>query len=321
MARFMVKRILQMVPVLFLVSVFSFLIVHQAPGDPINMYITPDTTEEELEYLRTSLGLDGSIVEQYVGWLKKVLQGDMGRSLITNKPVAPEIVSKLGATVSLMGTAFVLSLVISIPLGLIAGLHKNRWVDNLISLFSYIGISIPAFWFALVLIIIFGLKLHWLPFVGMRTTGVNTTLDLLQHYILPSIVLSVGNVATFTRYIRSNTITQLEEEYVLTAKAKGVSRGRILTHHVLKNCLLPVITLAGMNFASLVTGSFIVESIFGWPGMGTLGMSAINSRDYPKIMAFTMLSCLLLIVGNFLADILYCVADPRIKAGIEEARS
>lgn len=284
----------------------------------MNMYVKPEMTEQEIEELRQELGLDGSVVQQYLGWVKNVLQGNMGNSLINHQPVARQIAEKLPATIGLMGISLVLSLIISIPLGLLSGLKKNKLTDHIISLFSYIGISIPAFWFALMMIVVFSLKLRLLPSNGMRTVGVDTLWDLIKHVIMPSLVLSLGNTAVFTRYIRSNTITQLEEDYVLTAKAKGARRYRILICHVLKNCLLPVITIAGMNLASLVTGSFIIESIFGWPGMGTLGMSAINSRDYPMIMGFTMLSCIILILGNFVADLLYGIADPRVKQGGNE---
>lgn len=318
MRRYIVKRILQMIPVIILVSIFSFMIIHFAPGDPINMYIRQDMTQQEIDELRVDLGLDGTIAEQYLAWLSNICRGNWGNSLINHQPVAKQIFEKLPATLLLMGTSFVLSILMSIPLGLVSGMKKNKAADQFISIFAYIGISIPAFWLALMLIIIFSLNLHWLPSNGMRTVGSNSVLDILWHLILPGIVLSVGNTAVFTRYIRSNTITQLEEEYVLTAKAKGVSKRQIMTGHVLKNCLLPIITIAGMNLASLVTGSFIIESVFGWPGMGTLGMSAINSRDYPMIMGFTMLSCVILIIGNFIADLLYGVADPRIKQEVKK---
>lgn len=307
-----------MIPVIILVSIFSFMIIHFAPGDPINMYIRQDMTQQEIDELRVDLGLDGTIAEQYLAWLSNICRGNWGNSLINHQPVAKQIFEKLPATLLLMGTSFVLSILMSIPLGLVSGMKKNKAADQFISIFAYIGISIPAFWLALMLIIIFSLNLHWLPSNGMRTVGSNSVLDILWHLILPGIVLSVGNTAVFTRYIRSNTITQLEEEYVLTAKAKGVSKRRIMTGHVLKNCLLPIITIAGMNLASLVTGSFIIESVFGWPGMGTLGMNAINSRDYPMIMGFTMLSCVILIIGNFIADLLYGVADPRIKQEVKK---
>lgn len=307
-----------MIPVIILVSIFSFMIIHFAPGDPINMYIRQDMTQQEIDELRVDLGLDGTIAEQYLAWLSNICRGNWGNSLINHQPVAKQIFEKLPATLLLMGTSFVLSILMSIPLGLVSGMKKNKAADQFISIFAYIGISIPAFWLALMLIIIFSLNLHWLPSNGMRTVGSNSVLDILWHLILPGIVLSVGNTAVFTRYIRSNTITQLEEEYVLTAKAKGVSKRRIMTGHVLKNCLLPIITIAGMNLASLVTGSFIIESVFGCPGMGTLGMNAINSRDYPMIMGFTMLSCVILIIGNFIADLLYGVADPRIKQEVKK---
>ena len=321
MAKHIAKRLLQLIPVLLLVSIFSFLIIHFAPGDPLNMYIRPDMTQEEMDTLRANLGLDGTIVDQYLGWLNNVLHGNLGNSLTNSgQPVADRILEVLPNTILLMGTSLVLSFVISIPLGLIAGLKKNQWPDQVISFFSYIGISIPSFWFGLILIIVFSLVLKVLPSSGIHTIGDDSLLDLIRHLIMPSLVLSVGNVATFTRYIRSATISQLEEEYVLTAKAKGVSQRGILFSHVLKNCLLPLITLAGMRFSSLVTGSFIVESVFGWPGMGTLGMSAINNLNYPMIMGFTMLSCLLLIVGNLIADLLYYVADPRIRSGFQEVQ-
>lgn len=318
MRRYIVKRTLQMIPVIILVSIFSFMIIHFAPGDPINMYIREDMTQQEIDDLRIDLGLDGTIAEQYLAWLSNICKGNWGNSLINHQPVAKQIFEKLPATLLLMGTSFILSILMSIPLGLLSGMKKNKAIDQFISIFAYIGISIPAFWLALMLIIVFSLNLHWFPSNGMRTVGSNSVLDILWHLILPGIVLSVGNTAVFTRYIRSNTITQLEEEYVLTAKAKGVSKRRIMTGHVLKNCLLPIITIAGMNLASLVTGSFIIESVFGWPGMGTLGMSAINSRDYPMIMGFTMLSCVILIMGNFIADLLYGVADPRIKQEVRK---
>lgn len=313
MKKFIIKRLIQMLPVVFLVSVFSFMIIHFAPGDPINMYVREDMTEQEIQEIRENLGLDGSVPEQYVKWLKNVCQGNLGFSVINKRPVATQIIEKLPATLLLMGSSFLLSLTASIPLGLWAGMNKNKRVDKIIGGFSYVGVSIPSFWFGTTMIIIFSLKLDWMPTNGMRTPGVESVWDILWHLILPCIVLSIDNTAVFTRYIRANTITQLGEEYVQTAIAKGIPRRKIMMQHVLKNCLLPVITLAGMNLASLVTGSFIIESIFGWPGMGTLGMSAINSRDYPVIMGFTMLSCLILIIGNLLADILYCFADPRIK--------
>lgn len=318
MGDYIIKRFSQMVLVLVMVSVFSFSIIYFAPGDPLYMYTTPSASnyklsDEQLDSMRESLGLNGNIVEQYTSWAKKTLQGNWGLSVSNHQPIKDQVLDKLPNTMLLMGSALIISIIIAIPLGLIAGLHKNSYIDNIISGISYLGISLPAFWFGIILIIVFSLKLGLLPSSGMRTMGVNSVLDVIKHGILPAIVLSVNNMAVFVRYIRSNTINQLEEDYVLTAVSKGISKKHILFKHILKNCLLPIITIVGMNFGKLVTGSFIVESVFGWPGIGTLGMTAINNRDYPMIMGITMLSCVILLLGNFLADIFYSIADPRIK--------
>ena len=316
MRNYIIKRFLQLIPVLILVSIFSFLIIHAAPGDPIQNYVKPGMSEEQIQTIREEYGVDGNIVKQYVAWVGHVVRGDLGTSIYTNRPVTELLAEKLPATLILMGAALLISLLVSIPLGLWAGLKKNKMTDNIISFLSYFGISVPQFWLAMILIIIFALTLEILPSGGMRTVNVDTTWDLLRHLVLPAVVLSFSNTAVFTRYIRSSTISQLEEDYVLTARSKGTSRYRILTRHVLKNCLLPIITLVGINLAGLVCGSFVIESVFSWPGIGRLAMDAVNSRDYPLIMGFTMFSCTILILGNFLADILYAVADPRIKQGM-----
>ena len=322
MKRFLLKRISQMAVVFLLVSIFAFAIIYFAPGDPLYMYTSPGKSsfkmsEEQLDLLREDLGLTGNVVHQYVRWAGKTLTGDWGISLNNFLPVRPQILERLPGTIGLMAASLVLSVVLAIPLGLAAGTHKNRWIDNIISGFSYVGISIPSFWFALLLIIVFSLRLGLFPSSGMRSVGVDSAVDVIWHGVLPATVLAVNNMAIFVRYMRSNTINQLEEEYVLTAASKGASKWRILKSHVLKNCLLPIITIVGMNFGTLITGSFIVESVFGWPGLGTLCMSAINNRDYPMIMGIIMLSCTILLIGNFLADMLYGLADPRIKQGNE----
>ncbi|GAA0711576.1 ABC transporter permease [Paraclostridium ghonii] len=313
MVKFILKKIIYAMPIIVIVSILSFMIIYASPGDPVNMYIKPEMSQADIRNLKVELGLDGNVVYQYIGWLKNILKGDLGNSLINHRSVSEQIIEKILPTISLMGISLILSLCVSIPLGLISGLNKNKFIDNFISITSYIGISIPGFWLGIMLISLFSLELGILPSSGMRTLGVDSSLDLIKHFIMPVIALSIGNIAVFTRYIRINTINQLEEEYVITARAKGASEYRILFKHILKNCLIPIITIAGMNLSNLVTGSFIIESVFGWPGMGTLGMNAINSRDYPMIMAFTMLACIVLIIGNLIADVLYVFADPRIK--------
>lgn len=316
MKKYILKRLLELIPVLILVSIFSFFIIQASPGDPIDNYVRPGMTEEQIEDIKEEYELDGSMAQQYFRWMSHIMRGDLGTSIHQNRPVVDIIAERLPATLMLMGTALAFSLMIAIPLGLWAGLRKNKRSDNIISLISYLGISIPPFWLAMIGIILFSLKLHLLSSGGMHTVNVNTAADLLWHMILPAFVLSLNNMAIFTRYIRSNTISQLEEDYVQTAMAKGTGKRKILFRHVLKNCLLPIITLAGINIAGLVCGSFVVETIFSWPGIGRLAMDAVGNRDFPLIMGYTMFSCIILIFGNLIADVLYAVADPRIRQGM-----
>ena len=313
------KKIIETLIVMLLISFFSFAIIYIAPGDISSMYITADMSEAEREAVLEKLGANKSLPEQYLGWLEKAVHGDFGVSLSNKASVAPQLMRRLPTTILLMGCALLLSLLLAIPLGLWAGYKKNGIVDNVISFISYIGMSIPSFWLGMLLIILFTAKLRILPSGGMHTVGKESLLDTIQHLIMPSLTLSLGTLATFIRYIRTNTIGQLAEEYVLTAEAKGTTAPNILRKHVLKNTLLPIITLLGMNLASLVCGSFIIESVFGWPGIGMFAMSAIGQRDYPIIMAYIMLSGFILVMGNLLADILYAFADPRIKREIDRA--
>ena len=317
MLKYCLKKIGQLAIVMLLISFFSFAIIDLAPGDISSMYLTPDMTEAERQLITEKLGLDKSMPEQYWGWLTEALQGNFGVSLSYNTPVAPMLLRRLPSTILLMGVSLLVSLALAIPLGLIAGYKKNTWADNLISSFAYFGMSIPSFYFGMLMIILFTATLHWLPSSGMHSVGVDTPLD--THMIMPVLTMALGTMASKIRYVRANTIGQLSEEYVLASKAKGCTPAQILRKHVLKNTLLPIITILGMNMASLVCGSFIIESVFGWPGVGSFAMEAIGKRDYPVIMAYIMLSGFILVVGNFVADILYSFADPRIKRGIDIA--
>lgn len=311
----LVRRLAQLVPMLFFISLVSFLLVKLAPGDPVQAYITPRMSPDDIERIRHSLGLDKPMFMQYLLWLKNVLQGDLGYSLIYHRPVLTMIAERIPATLGLMGASLVLAIVLAIPLGLLAGAFKHRWLDHFLNMFAYIGISVPIFWFGILLITVFSVQLNWLPSMGMRTIGVEDSwLDVFRHGILPCIALTFYNLSNYVRYIRSNTITQLSADYVQTQLAYGATRRSILFRHVLKNVLLPVITLFGLSFGELVVGAYVTESVFSWPGMGLLGIQSITSLDYPLIMAMIMLSSTMLIVGNLLADLLYRVADPRIKA-------
>jgi peptide/nickel transport system permease protein len=320
MKKYLLTRVAVALPVILLVSVLSFLLVFLAPGDPASQYRTLEMTDEEYEQLKTELGYNDPVIVQYGRWLNKVAHGDFGVSSSSHTKVWPLIKAKLPATIGLMLASIVFSLVVAIPLGMLAGCFEDSVFDKATNALHYAAISVPSFWFAIMLIILFSLKLGWLPSSGMRTTGVHTLWDLTKHAIMPVVVLSIGKISIYARYVRAATIQQMSEDYVLFAISKGASRAYILFRHVLKNCLLPVITLVGMNLGSLVSGAYIVESIFGWPGLGTTGMSAIYSRDYNMIMGTTMLSCLMLVLGNLIADVCYSFADPRIKAMRGEKR-
>ena len=319
MLKLIAKKVAQVMIVMLLISFFSFIIIDLAPGDISSMYITEDMTEAEKAMVMAKLGLDKSVPEQYFNWLVEALKGNFGYSLSNKLPVVDLLLSRLPDTILLMGVSLLVSLTLSIPLGLIAGYKKNTFVDNLISGFAYFGMSIPNFYFGILLIILFTAKLHWLPSSGMYTYGVDTFADTAKHMIMPVMTMALGSMASKVRYVRANTIGQLAEEYVLAAKAKGTPPIKILFRHVLKNTLLPIITIVGMNMSSLVCGSFIIESVFGWPGVGSFAMEAIGKRDYPVIMAYILLSGFILVMGNFVADILYSFADPRIKRRVDVA--
>lgn len=310
------QRLLQAIPILIAVSIFSFLLMRLAPGDPSLAYISPEMDLIDMNKVRESMGIDGPIYEQYFNWLQNTLQGNLGYSILNKRPVLTQIIERLPATIGLMGCSLLISIIIGIILGIIAAANYQSFIDKLINFICYVFISIPNFWFAMMLIFVFALQLNWLPSVGMRTVGEDSFIDLAKHAIMPLIVLSINRIATITRYIRSSILSQLNQDYVKVEVAMGASRKEILFKYVLKNSLLPIITLLGLSLPSLVSGAFIVESIFGWPGMGQLGMNAIFSYDYPLIMATTMFSSLMLIVGNLLSDILYVIVDPRIKGVI-----
>lgn len=318
MKKMMIERLIQIMVLFFMVSIFCFVIIQLAPGDISDLYIREGMSAEQADMIRKTLGVDKSATEQYLAWLGQTLRGDFGVSLANFQPVVGQIGERIPATMLLMGVSLLVSLIFSIPLGLLAGYKNGTAIDQVISGFTCIGMSVPSFWMGIVLIVVFSVELGIMPTNGMRTVGIDTVGDVAWHLVLPVLTLCIGTLASFTQYIRSSTISELEEDYVVTARSRGTSERKILIGHVLKNSLLPIITLVGMSLSSLVAGSVVIESLFGWPGVGTLALSAIKSRDYPMIMAFTMLTCAALVVGNFIADVLYIVVDPRIRQGMRK---
>lgn len=314
MRQLLVKRLLQTIPLLIFVSIVCFAMIKLAPGDPVLSFVTPNMHAEDIERIRHNLGLDKPAYVQYFLWIKEAVTGNLGYSLVNHQPVMDQILDRLPATAGLMGSALALAVLLAIPLGLLAGANRGRWIDKLVNLIAYVGISVPLFWLAILLIYYFSIHLHWLPSMGMRTIGVNTALDVLKHGIMPCVVLAFSFLAVYVRYIRSSTIGQLREDYVQIQYAYGSTKRIVLLRHVLKHVLLPIITLLGMSMGELVAGAIVTETVFSWPGIGSLGMTAVRGMDYPVIMGITLFSSVMLILGNLAADLLYGVADPRINA-------
>ena len=273
-------------------------------------------SEEYIQNLRESLGLTKPVYEQYFLWLGRILHGNFGNSLMNNRPVLTQMLERLPATVILMGMSMLLGFLIAIVLGLYSGKNKNGVLDKITSMFCYVGISIPTFWFGIMLIYLFSVHLHILPSIGMHSDGTRSLGDLILHMVMPCAVLTFANASQYIRYLRSSTITEMSSDYVMVQKAYGMKESGILFRHVLKNAMLPMITVLGMSLQSLVSGAIITEQVFAWPGIGQLAVTAVMQYDYPLIMGITMFTALLVVLGNLLADILYAVFDPRIrKAG------
>lgn len=307
------KRILQAIPMIIVISIVSFILIRMAPGDPVTAHITPEASIQDIEKIRESMGLNDSYIVQYFRWAKAILRGDFGYSFSNHQLVLKQITERLPATFLLMGTSMLISIILGVIIGVISAMNKNGIFDKIFILLSYIGISIPSFWFGMMLLQLFALKLNILPSVGMRTVGVNSFSDLLKHLIMPVITLSIADTSVISRYVRARVIEQMDQDYVLTEIAYGASKNEVFFKSILKNAILPLITIIGMSLPALISGAFVTESIFGWPGLGQLGMKSIFAYDYPMIMATTMFASILLIVGNLISDILYMIVDPRIK--------
>lgn len=314
MTKYIVKRILQAIPLILLISIICFTLIQLAPYNAIDTMITPKMPEETVNLIKAKYGFDKPAYVQYFLWLKGVLSGQFGYSIITHESISKDLLVRIPSTIKLVLPSYLIALGISIILGLVSGSNKNKRIDKIIDGFCSIGIAIPSFWFAMIIIFLFGYKLGWLPILGMSTIGVkNSFKDFLLHFIMPCSVLVMAYLPDLIRYVRSSTVGQISEEYVTVQKAFGASKNEILFKHVCKNVLLPIITKIGMALPMLITGAMITETVFGWPGVGPYFVTAVRALDFPVIMAILLLSSSLVIIGNLLSDILYCLIDPRIK--------
>jgi peptide/nickel transport system permease protein len=303
----------QGVVVLFLVSAITFLLVNLAPGGPSSL-MRMDATPEQREALAHRLGLDQPVPVRYGLWLAGALHGDLGTSMTSNEPVAMRIAQRLPNTLVLAGTALVVSVVVGIPMGVYAALRRNKLPDFVVALFSVLGLSVPAFWLGIILILVFSVNLNLLPSSGVATTGSEANLvDRVQHLLMPAVVLSTTVLPYVVRFTRSALLEVLNQDYVRTASAKGLSRLRVVYSHALRNALVPVVSIIGTLVPRLFGGSVVTEAVFGWPGMGRLAVEAANGRDYPLIVGITVSVAVLVVVSSLAVDLAYTWLDPRIR--------
>ncbi len=318
MRRVILRRLLTAVPLLLLVSLFSFYILRLAPGDPVRAYLAmpfDQASPELIQQTRKALGLDRPLYVQYARWLGSAMSGDLGRSLMTRRPVATIIRETLPNTLQLMAVALTIGIGVGVALGILAALRPHSGADLVLSVLTYTGYSVPPFWLALMLVFVFGVWLNWLPTVGMMSlqTASPPFLDRLAHLVLPVATLAFHDVVVWLRYQRNSLLEVLDEDYIRTARAKGLPNSVVLVRHAWRNSLISIITLLGYSLPRLLTGAYIVETIFSWPGMGRLSIDAIFQRDYPLIMALLLVSSLMVVFGNLLADVGYALADPRVR--------
>lgn len=314
MLKYILKRILQAIPLLILITVICFALINLAPYDAVDAITTPDMSAAEIEMRREAYGLNDPVYVQYFRWLNNILHGNFGYSLLSHTSIKYDLMIRIPNTVILVLASYATAYVLAIVLGLVAGSYKNRWPDKIIDGLCSIGIATPTFWFAMLLIYIFSFRMKIFPIMGMHTVGDNSLGDLLWHFFLPYITLVVGFLPDLTRFVRGSTIGQMKEDYVVVQQAFGAKKVQILFHHIIRNVMIPMVTKLGMALPQLVTGAVVTETVFTWPGIGNYFVSAVKGLDYPIVMAILVLSSTLVILGNLLSDILYCVVDPRIKS-------
>lgn len=321
MFRYIVRRVMSAVPLLFGLLTFTFFIIRLAPGDPTAMYIRGDVDPHYAEQLRATLGLNDPLPVQYVKWLRGVVSGELGTSFSLNDEVVDILARTIPNTMLLTFFALVLNFGIGIVLGVVSALRRGKPVDHLLNVLALFLYSIPEFWLGLMLILGVSLNLDLLPASGIHTPLAQFLptweylWDLMQHMVLPVFVLGVASAAATGRYMRGSLLEVVQQDYIRTARAKGLSEFVVIGKHALRNAMIPIITLFGLSLPFLLGGAVIVETVFSWPGMGKLTVDAIFARDYPVIIACTLVSGVMVIVGNLVADILYAFVDPRIRYG------
>lgn len=314
MGRYLLHRLGQNLILLWLVSVIGFAVLHLAPGGPLAQFaLVPGLTQADLARIAHQMGLDRPLPIQYWEWFRRMLGGDWGRSYRDNQEVLAVIGSHLFATFELMISSTLIAILLGTWVGVLGAIRRYSIFDYLATIGAMVALSIPTFWFGLVVIYLFSVELRWLPAGNLYTIGNGSFLDYLHHLIAPALVLALVTIAIWSRYMRSSMLEVGGQDYIRTARAKGLSERRVLIAHALRNALLPMITIAGLQLPTLLSGALVTETVFTWPGMGRLFLDSIGYRDYPMVMGILMFSAVLVLLGNLLADLGYAVADPRIR--------
>ena len=310
MLKYIAKRLVLLIPVLIGVTFFVFTILSLAPYDPVTVILGDGATEEAIDSMREDLGLDDPLLVRYVNYIWDLLHGDFGKSYKTRLPVADQILSRFPNTILLASCSMVIAIVLGIPLGILSAKKQYSLLDNVATVGGLISVSMPNFWLGLLLVILFALKLRWLPSQGMGEDPVS----LLRSLILPSITLGTGIMASVMRMTRSSVLETMRQDYISTARSKGISESRVTVRHMLKNALIPIITISALQFGHLLGGSMLTETVFSWPGVGRYMLDAIKTKDTPAVMGSVILMSVSFSIMNLLADILYAFVDPRIKS-------
>jgi peptide/nickel transport system permease protein len=316
MFQYLTKRLLISIPTLIAISIVIFTILALAPGDPMGEFASnPSITEEVRENIRKSLGLDQPIYLRYFKWVWAFIRGDMGYSFTSRSPVLDLILQRLPTTLWIVGSAYFLGVLVSLPLGIISALKRYSWVDKMITTFALLGFSLPTFFTGLLFIIIFGVQLNWLPFIynsTLKVTNWETFVEQIKQSIMPVSVLVLYHSAVLMRFIRSSVLEELVQEYVRTAYAKGLSSFSVLKNHILRNAMIPVVTLVALDIPAIFTGALVTEQVFRVPGIGALLVESIYRSDTPVVMAITFIYAILIVVFNLIADLTYSFLDPRV---------
>ena len=317
MLKYIGKRILQAIPMLLAVSIIIFALIQAMPGDPLDMYLeNPNASPEAIERIKEAHGLNDPIHIQYLHWLQGVLTGDWGVSIMTRRPVIGLIGERVLPTLQLTGTSFLIALIIAVPIGVYCAIHKGKAFDNIATPLTFFGISMPSFWFGLILQLIFAVGLGWLPSAGRTSingAGAGSALDIARHLVLPSIVLSLIYFASWTRYTRTNFLEVLGQDFIRTARAKGLSENKVIYHHAFRNTLIPLVTMLGGSLPGLFAGALITETLFSIRGIGYASYTSMTQADIPFIMFYLSFLSVLTLLGNLISDLLYAVVDPRVR--------